>query len=130
MALLRAQKAVDLLGLTGDQAFGAAIVRRALEEPLRIISSNAGYEGSVIVEKVRAQKDEIGFDAKKGELVNMMEVGIVDPAKVTRSALQNAASIAGLMLTTETIMCDLPEEKKESLPSAGMGGMGQMGGMY
>ena len=130
MALLRAQKAVDLLGLMGDQAFGAAIVRRALEEPLRIISSNAGYEGSVIVEKVRAQKDEIGFDAKKGELVNMMEVGIVDPAKVTRSALQNAASIAGLMLTTETIMCDLPEEKKESSPSAGMGGMGQMGGMY
>ncbi|NBQ17802.1 chaperonin GroEL, partial [bacterium] len=131
MALLRAQKAVDLLGLTGDQAFGAAIVRRALEEPLRIISSNAGYEGSVIVEKVRAQKDEIGFDAKKGELVNMMEVGIVDPAKVTRSALQNAASIAGLMLTTETIMCDLPEEKKESSSSAGgMGGMGQMGGMY
>lgn len=129
MALLRAQKAVDALELSGDQLLGAAIVRRALEEPLRIIASNAGYEGSVIVEKVRAEKDEIGFDAKKGEMVDMVKVGIVDPAKVTRSALQNAASIAGLMLTTEALICDLPEEKKE-VAAPMPGGMGGMGGMY
>jgi len=126
MALLRVQQAVDALELSGDQAFGAAIVRRALEEPLRIIASNAGYEGSVIVEKVRAEKDVIGFDAKKGEMVDMIKVGIVDPAKVTRTALQNAASIAGLMLTTEALICDLPEEKKEvAAPMPG-----GMGGMY
>ena len=130
VALLRAQAAVDQLTLAGDQALGAQIVRRALEEPLRVISSNAGYEASVIVNKVKAEAGNIGFDAKKGEYVDMVHTGIIDPAKVTRSAIQNAASIAGLLLTTEATVCDIPEEKKETpqMPT-GMGGMG-MGGMY
>ncbi len=128
VALLRAQTAVDALAMDGDQRLGVLIVRRALEEPLRIIAQNAGYEGSVIVDKVRQMKEEEGFDAKTGEFVNMIKTGIIDPAKVTRSALQNAASIAGLMITTETIICELPEEKKElTAPAPGMGGMG---GMY
>lgn len=134
ISLLRAQKAVDALTtLEGDEKLGAAIVRRALEEPLRVISANAGYEGSVIVDKVLTASVEIGFNAKTGEYVNMLEAGIVDPAKVTRTALQNASSIAGLMLTTETMICDLPDDKKDtpSMPAGMPGGMGGgMGGMY
>lgn len=129
VALLRTQSIVEALKLTGDEKLGAQIILRALEEPLRIISSNAGFEGSVVVNQVRASKGDMGFDAKSGELVNMMEVGIVDPTKVVRSALQHAASIAGLLLTTEAVIADLPEEKKE-LPHPGHGGMGGMGGMY
>ncbi|MCF7899928.1 chaperonin GroEL [Candidatus Babeliales bacterium] len=132
IALLRAQSAIDALIIQGDEKLGAAIVRRALEEPLRVISANAGYEGSVVVDKVRSSSVEIGFDAKTGEYVDMITAGIVDPVKVTRSALQHAASIAGLMLTTEAIICDLPDDKKDtpSMP-AGMGGMGGgMPGMY
>lgn len=129
-ALLYAQKAIDELKVEGDQQFGVAIVRRALEEPLRVIVTNAGYEGSVVVDKVRGAERGIGFDAKTGIFVNMIEAGIVDPVKVTRTALQNAASIAGLMLTTETLICETPEDKKEA--SAAMpGGMGgSMPGMY
>lgn len=130
VALLRAQKAVDALKLEGDQQFGAQIVRRALEEPLRVISSNAGYEASVIVNKVKGEAHNIGFDAKKGEYVDMVQAGIIDPAKVTRSAIQHAASIAGLMLTTEASVCDNPEDKKETPSMPNMGGMGGMGGMY
>jgi chaperonin GroEL len=100
-----------------------------VEEPIRIIAQNAGFEGSVVVDKVRNSSVEIGFDAKTGQYVDMIQAGIVDPAKVTRSALQNAASIAALMITTETIICDIPEEKKEVMPSAGGPGMGGMG-MY
>jgi len=132
LALLRAQSAVDSLTLEGDEKLGASIVRRALEEPIRVIAENAGYEGSVVVDKVRTSSTEVGFDAKTGNYVDMVKTGIVDPAKVTRSALQHAASIAGLMLTTETIICDLPEDKKDtpSMP-AGMPGMGGgMPGMY
>ena len=135
VALLRAQKAVDALNLVGDQAMGVQIVRRSLEEPVRIISANAGFEASVIVNDIRSKSpDSMGFDAKVGEFVDMIEKGIIDPAKVTRSALQNAASISGLMLTTEAMVADLPEEKSEKTPAGpamgGMGGMGGMPGMY
>ena len=131
VALVRAQKAVDALELEGDQRLGLQIVRRALEEPLRIISSNAGYEASVVVNKVKSESGNIGFDAKKGEYVDMVKSGIIDPAKVTRSAIQYAASIAGLLLTTEASICDVAEDKKETptMPNMG-GGMGGMGGMY
>lgn len=132
VALLRAQEAVDAVKAEGDQQLGVAIVRRALEAPLRVIATNAGFEGSVVVDKVRNSSKEIGFDAKHGQYVDMVQVGIVDPAKVTRTALQNAASIAGLMLTTETIISDLPEEKADTPAMAGgmPGGMGGMPGMY
>lgn len=121
VALLRAQAAVAALKLEGDEKLGAQIVVRALEEPMRIISSNAGFEGSVVVNRVRSEKDNNGFDAKNGEYVDMIQAGIVDPAKVVRSALQNAASIAGLMVTTEAIIADIPEEKKETAGHAGHG---------
>jgi chaperonin GroEL len=127
VALIRAQNAVDALELEGDQRLGVQIVRRALEEPLRVISSNAGYEASVIANKVKSEIGNIGFDAKKGEYVDMVKAGIIDPAKVTRSAIQNAASIAGLLLTTEATICDIPEDKKETPAMPNMGGMG---GMY
>lgn len=121
VALLRAQAAVAALKLEGDEKLGAQIVVRALEEPMRIIASNAGFEGSVVVNRVRSEKDNNGFDAKNGEYVDMIQAGIVDPAKVVRSALQNAASIAGLMVTTEAIIADIPEEKKEAAGHAGHG---------
>lgn len=127
-ALLRAQKALENLPTVGDEQLGVLIVRRALEEPARVIAANAGFEGSVVVDKVRHSSGSIGFDAKNGEYVDMIVHGIVDPAKVARTALQNAASIAGLMLTTESIICDIPDEKKEAIQAPGMGGMG--GGMY
>ncbi len=133
VALIRAQKALETItNLEGDEKLGAHIVRRALEEPIRIIVSNAGFEASVIVNKVKEYTGNMGFDAKYGEYVDMVQAGIIDPAKVTRSAIQNAASIAGLLLTTEATICDIPEEKKEAHgPAApGMGGMGGMGGMY
>lgn len=131
VALLRAQAALEELKLDGDEKLGANIVRRALEEPLRIIVSNAGFEASVVVNKVRSEKGTIGFDAKSGEYVDMILAGIVDPTKVTRTALQNAASIAGLLLTTEAIISEVPEEKKDAGHAAhGAPGMGGMGGMY
>jgi len=128
VALIRAQKAVEALTLEGDQQLGVMIVRRALEEPLRIIVSNAGHEASVVVNKVKEGKGGFGFDARKAVYCDLIVEGIIDPAKVTRSAIQNAASIAGLLLTTEATISDIPEEKKESAPSAP--GMGGMGGMY
>lgn len=128
VALVRAQKAVDSLELEGDQRLGVQIVRRSLEEPLRVISSNAGYEASVVVNKVKSESNNSGFDAKKGEYVDMVKAGIIDPAKVTRSAIQHAASIAGLLLTTEASICDIAEEKKETAPT--MPNMGGMGGIY
>jgi chaperonin GroEL len=130
-ALIRAQKAVESLALEGDEKLGAAIIRRALEEPLRIIATNAGFDASVIVNKVKSESGNTGFDAKNGDYVDMVKTGIVDPAKVTRSAIQHAASIAGLLLTTEATISTIPEETKQTGPSApgGMGGMG-MPGMY
>ncbi len=132
VALLRATKALDHLKLTGDEATGAAIVRRALEEPIRRIVENAGLEGSVVVEKVKAaSKATQGFNAESNEYVDMLEAGIIDPTKVERIALQNAASIASLLLTTEALITDLPE-KEPAMPAmppgGGMGGMGGMGG--
>lgn len=132
-ALIRAQKAVEALQLEGDELLGAQIVGKAIEEPLRIIASNAGYESSVIVNKVLDATGNTGFDAKNGQVTDMVQAGIIDPAKVTRSAVQNAASISGLLLTTEASICDIPEDKKEAQAPAmpgGMGGMGGMPGMY
>jgi len=123
VALLRASKALDSLKLSGDEATGASIVRRALEEPIRQIVQNAGLEGSVVVDKVKASKDvAYGFDAESNEYVDMMQVGIIDPTKVERVALQNAASIASLLLTTEAIITDLAEEGQPAMPSMPHGG--------
>jgi chaperonin GroEL len=124
--LLNAQKKLDGgLGLKDDQATGVNIVRRALEEPLKQIAQNAGKEGSVIVEEVRKGKSGFGYDALNDKYVNMFEAGIVDPAKVTRSALQNAASIAAMVLTTEAMVTEVPEEKRGGGGGMG-GGMGDM----
>jgi len=132
VALLRAQHAVDALVLEGDEALGVQIISKAIEEPLRIISSNAGFDASVVVNKVREATGNQGFNAKDGTYVDMVKEGIIDPAKVTRSAIQNAASISGLLLTTEASIHEIPEEKKEAAAPApgGMGGMGGMPGMY
>ncbi|MFA5786945.1 MAG: chaperonin GroEL [Actinomycetota bacterium] len=124
-ALVAAQAVLDTLKLEGDEATGVAIVRRALEEPLKQIAVNAGLEGGVVVEKVRNLKAGWGLNAATGEYVDMSKAGIVDPAKVTRSALQNAASIAALFLTTEAVVADKPEkERMPAMPGGGMGGMG------
>ena len=112
VTLLRAQSALENLGDTPDEKHGVAIVRRALEEPLRQIASNAGWEGSVVVEKCRNLPQNEGFDAATETYSDLMAAGIVDPVKVTRSALQNAASIAGMVLSTETLIVDRPEKKK------------------
>ena len=129
-ALLRAQAALASLQLTGDEKLGLQIVHRAIEEPLRIIASNAGYEASVIVDRVLKESGAIGFDARQGDYVDMVQAGIIDPAKVTRCALQHAASISGLLLTTEAMISDLEEDKKDSAPPMPpMGGMGGMPGM-
>jgi chaperonin GroEL len=131
VALLRAQGALDTLKLTGDQAIGVNIIRRALEEPARIISSNAGYDAAVVMDKIKSSKEEnIGFDARNEVYTDMFRAGVVDPKKVSRSALQNAASIASLLLTTECMISEIPEEKPASPMPHGHGGMGGMGGMY
>jgi chaperonin GroEL len=127
-ALINVIKAVEAVSAVGDEATGVKIVLRALEEPVRIIATNAGLEGSVIVERLKKEEAGMGFNAATGEWVNMVEAGIVDPAKVTRSALQNAASVAAMFLTTEAVVADKPEEKSGAgMPD--MGGMGGMGGM-
>ncbi|MFN3683377.1 MAG: chaperonin GroEL [Fimbriimonadaceae bacterium] len=123
VTLLAAAKALENTGLTGDELTGVQIVKRALEEPLRTIASNAGLEGSVIVERVKSAPEGHGLNAVTGEIVDMVAAGIVDPAKVTRSTLQNAASIAGLVLTTEALVVEKPEPKKNTPPSPGMGDM-------
>jgi len=129
VALLRCVKAVESLKVEGDEAVGAAIVRRALEEPLRQIAQNAGHEGAVVIGKVReAKTTEEGFNAQTERYENLVDAGVIDPAKVVRSALQNAASIASLLLTTEALVSEIPEEKEEKGGGAGMGGHG--GGMY
>ena len=124
VALLRASTKIDNLKLEGDEKVGAMIVRRALEEPIRQIVENAGLEGSVIVEKVKAEKIVTrGFDAESLEYVDMIEAGIIDPTKVERVALQNAASVASLLLTTEALITDLPEEKSAAAPAMPHGDM-------
>ena len=122
VALLRASKVLDTLKLSGDEATGVDIVRRALEEPLRQIVQNAGLEGSIVVEKVRSAKDvAYGFDAESNEYVDMVKAGIIDPTKVERVALQHAASIASLLLTTEALITDSPDEKA-AMPAMPHGG--------
>ncbi len=131
VALLRAQSALTGLSLSDDQELGLQIIKKALEAPLRIIASNAGVDASVIVHAVRNESGEQGYDARTNNFVNMIEAGIIDPAKVTRSALQHAASISGLLLTTEAAVIEIPEEKKEAAPHAHGGGGGMPGmGMY
>ena len=133
VALLRCIPALDNLKLNHDQQVGVNIVKRSLEEPIRQISINAGAEGSIIVEKVRDESALRGYNAASGEFVDMVEAGVIDPTKVARCALQNASSVSGLMLTTEVMVTDIPEEKKEPAMGGGhdhgMGGMGGMGGM-
>jgi len=117
VALLRTGKALETLKLEGDEKVGAQIVRRALEQPIREIVENAGLEGSVVVEKVKSDATPTrGFDAETMEYVDVLQAGIIDPTKVERVALQNAASVASLLLTTEALITDLPEEKKEAPP--------------
>ena len=131
VALIRSIPALDKVKLDGDEQIGVNIVKKALEEPIRQIVNNAGLEPSVIVDKVKQSSNaNEGFDAQKEEYVDMLKAGIIDPTKVTRSALQNAASVAGLMLTTEVMLTELPEEKPEGMPGMPPGGMGGMGGMY
>ena len=129
VALINAIPTLDKIKAEGDEATGVAIVKRALEEPLRQIATNAGKEGSVAVDFVKKSKKGIGYDAEKDEYGNMVERGIIDPAKVTRAGLENAASIAAMILTTESLITDIPEkEKTPSMPGGGMGG--GMEGMY
>ena len=122
VALLRCISVLENLFLGGDEQIGVGIVRRALEEPLRQISLNAGVEGSVIVENVKKLEINTGFDALQGKYVDMVESGVIDPTKVTRTALQNAASIAGLLLTTECLIADIPEREKAPAPASPYGG--------
>jgi chaperonin GroEL len=128
VALIRAIEAVSVLKLAGEQQFGVSIVKRALEEPLRQIAANAGQEGSIVVNAVKLQKGAYGFDAAKDEYVDMVKAGIIDPTKVVRSALQNAASVSGLMLTTEACIAEAPKKDGPGMPAM-PGGMGGMGGM-
>jgi chaperonin GroEL len=133
VAYLRSLPALEKLEaeIEGDQRIGVRIVKRALEEPLRYIASNAGAEGSIVVQRVRDLKTNEGYDAGSDTYGDMLEKGIIDPTKVTRSALQNAASIAGLLMTTEALVTELPEKEAPPMPGGGgMGGMGGMEGMY
>ena len=126
VALLRGAKALDKLKLEGDQLVGLQIIRRAVEEPMRWIAINAGEEGSIVVAKVRDMKQDEGFNAATDTYEDLVKAGVIDPAKVVRSALQNASSIASLLLTTEALVSELPEEKKDAPampPGGGMGGM-------
>ncbi len=131
VALIRSLKALAKVTLPEDEHYGLNIVKRALEEPLRQIANNAGFEGSIVVEKVKAGKDDYGFDADKGEYCNMIKAGIIDPTKVTRLALLNATSVSSLLLTTEAMVAEAPKKKSAQMlmpPPGGMGGMGGMGG--
>jgi chaperonin GroEL len=134
VALVRCISALEKLKLHDDEAIGVNIVKRALEEPMRQIVHNAGSEGAVVVGRIRESKDDnFGFNADTGEYGDLVKAGVIDPAKVTRLALQNAASIAGLMLTTEALVADIKEDEKKGAAGGAGGGMpggGGMGGMY
>jgi chaperonin GroEL len=125
VALIRASKALDSLKLEGDQKVGAAIIKRAIEEPCRWIATNAGHEGSIVVAQVKDGKGDEGFNAATDVYEDLVKAGVIDPAKVVRNALQNASSIASLLLTTEALVSEIPEDKKEApaMPGGGMGGM-------
>ena len=135
VALLRCIPAIEKLKASGDEQIGINIVKRALEEPIRLIAQNAGHEGAVVVEKVRANNNvNYGFNAETETFGDLVEAGVIDPTKVARTALQNAASISSLMLTTEALVCEIPEKEEKGAPGGhghggGMGGMGG-GGMY
>ena len=122
---MRASKALDELRLRGDEKIGRQIIKRALEEPMRQIINNAGMEGSVVVEKVKQEEGNIGYDVLKEDYVDMIDSGVIDPTKVTRSALENAASISALLVTTEALITDIPEKEKPAAPPTPPGG-----GMY
>jgi chaperonin GroEL len=129
VALIRAQKAVEKLeGKNEDQAFGIRILARSIEEPLRQIVANAGEDAAVVLAKVKEGKGTFGYNAASGDYGDMLELGILDPTKVTRLALQNAASVAGLLLTTEVMIAEAPKDEAEHSHGA-PGGMGGMGGM-
>ncbi|MFH1198968.1 MAG: chaperonin GroEL [Candidatus Omnitrophota bacterium] len=130
VAFIRTIAALDKLKLEGDEKVGVAIVKRAIEEPLRQLTFNAGLEGSVVVQRIKQEKTNVGYDVNQDAYVDMIEAGVIDPTKVTRSALQNAASIAALLLTTEVLIVDKPDkdDKMPQMPPGGMGGMGGMGG--
>jgi chaperonin GroEL len=128
VALLRCAKAIDGVKLEGDEAIGAQIVRRAIESPIRMLCANAGVEGAVIVGQVSSGKGNYGYNVATGEYEDLVKAGVVDPTKVTRTALQNAASIAGLLLTTECMITEIPEKKEAPAGGGGHGG-GGMGGM-
>jgi chaperonin GroEL len=131
VALLRAIPSLEKIELEGDENIGVDIVKRALEEPIRQLVNNAGLEGSVVVQRVKQEKQNVGYDVNQDDYVDMITAGVIDPTKVTRTALQNAASIAALLLTTEALVAELPEKEKAvpPMPPGGMGG-GGMGGMY
>jgi len=129
VALVRAGKALDGLKLEGDQAVGLNIIKRAIEEPMRHIAANAGAEGSIVVAKVKDMKQDEGFNAQTETYEDLVKAGVIDPAKVVRNALQNASSIASLLLTTEALVSEIPEEKKEAAGGGHSHG-GGMGGMY
>jgi chaperonin GroEL len=129
VALLRCIKAVSEIKLDGEDQSGVNILLRALEEPIRQIANNAGLEGSVIVEKVKEKKGAFGLNAETGEVEDLMKAGIIDPTKVTRFALQNAASVSSLLLTTEAMIAEKPKEKEDMPMMPPGGGMGGMGGM-
>jgi len=126
VAYIRALKALEGLASNGDEHFGIEIIRDAIQEPLRAIASNAGLDGSIVVHKVREGTGAFGFDAQTETYGDMFQTGIIDPTKVTRCALQNAASVAGMLLTTEAVIAQKPEKKKGG--GGGGGGMGGMGG--
>ena len=128
VALIRAARVLSTLKLDGDQQIGVNIVTRAIEEPMRWIATNAGHEGSIVVQRVREMKDDEGFNALTDTYEDLVKAGVIDPVKVVRSALQNASSIASLLLTTEALISEIPEEKKEAPMPGGHGG--GMGGMY
>ncbi|HZP43003.1 MAG TPA: chaperonin GroEL [Candidatus Binatia bacterium] len=128
VALIRAAAALEKLNVSDEERFGVRIVKKAIEEPLRWIANNAGAEGSIVLDKVRSGKGAFGFDAAKEEYGDLLKGGIIDPTKVVRTALLNAASVAGLLLTTEAMVAEKPEEKSAT-PAMPPGGMGGMGGM-
>jgi len=129
VALIRAMVALDNLQLDNEEMIAVGILRRALEEPLRMIAQNAGFDGAVVVNEVKKNKGNFGFNAATGNYEDMVTAGIIDPTKVARSALQNAVSIAGMFLTTEAVITDIPKKEEPQMPmGGGMGGMG--GGMY
>jgi chaperonin GroEL len=126
VALLRASTVLEKLKLGGDEQIGVNIIIRAIEEPMRWIATNAGHEGSIVVQRVKGMKDEEGFNAQTETYENLVQAGVIDPTKVVRSALQNAASIASLLLTTEAVITQIPEKNLDAaMPGGGMGA-----GMY